>query len=245
MKVSRAILPEDAARTNFPEALHWLSYICCQGSPDTWLYSSPYSTPLRKAFPVHSEPRSPSITLPLDEPHQLIYIPRTQFYHVINLVAQKSASENCTVWEGALRPSSIDSPSDLGQSTVALKIVDGKALHQTALLRNEVKVYQELYSLQGSVMPRVMAYIRLWDIFDVLVLDTLGEPVTDWNPFTKQQARKLLLKIHDSGFLHGDVAPRNFIWTEKGLRVIDFGLSHPNANDTSKQHELLSVDQFE
>lgn len=44
-----------------------------------------------------------------------------------------------------------------------------------------------------------------------------------------REAAEAILAVHSAGYIHRDICPRNFMLTEKGLRVklIDFGLSVP------------------
>ncbi len=68
-----------------------------------------------------------------------------------------------------------------------------------------------------------------------------GKPLTvkTFRNYVKEMA-EIIKKLHENDIVHGDLHPKNFIRTDKGLYVIDFGLSF-----VSQRVEDKAVDLFE
>jgi hypothetical protein len=107
---------------------------------------------------------------------------------------------------------------------VALKICDiyNNPLGLDQIL-HEVKVYEKLVSLQGSLIPKLIFYGYDTGIFVLMTSFIRGHPCTDLESTCVQNALKLLGK---HGVRHLDIRKENIIVRDDGsICVLDFGLS--------------------
>jgi len=172
---------------------------------------------------------------PADEPHQLMEMPHTNFYRHFKLNAIRYQSEHSTLWETSLQKTG---------KMVAIKMVDNKHKEYTEQLSNEVNIYKSLVQLQGTVIPTILGYIRLWDLFDILVLNELGQRIDEWNMELKDQAKQVLTKVHALNCLHGDIKADNFVLIEGRMTLIDFGLASKSDNPKAIIQEMRTIDGF-
>jgi len=127
---------------------------------------------------------------------------------------------------------------------VAIKMVDYKHKEYTEQLSNEVNIYKSIVQLQGTVIPTILGYIRLWDLFDILVLDELGQLIDEWNMELKEQAKQMLTKVHALNYLHGDIKSDNFVLIKGRVTLIDFGLASKSDNQKAMIQEMRTIDGF-
>ncbi|KAF8890023.1 hypothetical protein CPB84DRAFT_1785215 [Gymnopilus junonius] len=87
------------------------------------------------------------------------------------------------------------------------------------ILEQEACAYASLLSLQGQVIPQVYGFYSVWGILRMLAMETVGDALPEDEPIghTLRTKMKVALKsIHDTGFIHGDTARRNFCSTADG-----------------------------
>ncbi|KAI3639769.1 hypothetical protein MIR68_002083 [Amoeboaphelidium protococcarum] len=92
---------------------------------------------------------------------------------------------------------------------------------------NEVEVYKALESLQGTVIPRFIAYGTLCSMLLVIVLENVGQSMTT-EQYSEREAdvQEALDKIHALGYRHGDLRPANMTVDSSGrVRIIDFEMA--------------------
>ncbi|RKO86867.1 hypothetical protein BDK51DRAFT_23500 [Blyttiomyces helicus] len=122
----------------------------------------------------------------------------------------------------------------LGQSVV-MKIVDAsKDLPGTEELDEEVRVYKALHSLQGTVLVCVIAYLEVWDMLRVLVLEDFGINLAEHErnggnlDVVRDRCNACLASVNNAGFSHEDAKPENFLILNGDVRLIDFGQAKPS-----------------
>ena len=73
------------------------------------------------------------------------------------------------------------------------------------------------------------------------------DPILDGNRLTLiRQMAEALSVVHDAGFIHRDVCPRNFICAPDGksLKLIDFGLTLPNTPEFNQPGNRTGTPQY-
>ncbi|KAJ3045497.1 hypothetical protein HDV00_009151 [Rhizophlyctis rosea] len=114
---------------------------------------------------------------------------------------------------------------------VILKTVDTTKYSDLAEeLEHEAQIYHLLGDLQGNYIPQFVAYVTIWDLLDIIILDPRGTPFdsTIAYPFDAAQAfREALSQVHQKGVRHGDLRGPNLLVDSNGEKVvlIDFGLA--------------------
>jgi hypothetical protein len=86
-------------------------------------------------------------------------------------------------------------------------------------LDDEVRAYAALRNLQGKVIPTLYGFYEIWGILRFLALEPVGNAISEdekFTPILRKKMKAALQCIHDAGFVHGDVARRNFCRTESG-----------------------------
>ncbi|KAF9514178.1 hypothetical protein BS47DRAFT_1485282 [Hydnum rufescens UP504] len=129
------------------------------------------------------------------------------------------------------------------------KIVD--VLHDPDagdLLRDEADAYAALQPLQGSVIPTFYGFYEVWGILRLLALEPVGEAIPEdeeidetlWN-----EMRDALQRIHDAGYIHGDIARRNFCRTEEGtVFLVDLERCRLAQDPSEQDDEMDEVDSL-
>jgi len=101
-----------------------------------------------------------------------------------------------------------------GDLNVFCKVVD---LFQTRdsidALNLEARNYATLQNLQGIVIPRVYGYYDVCGLLRCLALEEVGTVILEDGAIdtqTRALMRSALARIHSAGYVHGDIARRNF-----------------------------------
>jgi hypothetical protein len=126
---------------------------------------------------------------------------------------------------------------------VVCKIVD-VIRHPDAgdALRDEVRMYASLKHLQGDVIPTVHGYYKMWGTLHLLALEPVGHAISEDRVISDELRSKMksaLLRIHAAGYLHGDIARRNFC--EKGDKIFIVDLERSRAKKSMS--ELVEEEQ--
>jgi len=85
-------------------------------------------------------------------------------------------------------------------------------------LDDEAHTYAALQHLQGEVVPTLYGFYEVWGILRFLALEPVGNaiPEEEIDVILRKKMKAVLHRIHDAGFVHGDVARRNFCRTKSG-----------------------------
>jgi hypothetical protein len=132
-----------------------------------------------------------------------------------------------------------------------MKLVDGLngPKGSVDILQKEVRVFQRLELLQGTVIPHFYQYGLLWDWLHLIAMEDCGEPLhEDEIAGHAGKIRELVQALHDNGVLHGDVRKANILKDGQGqIRLIDFSHSKFQGDDgldwdSECQQELAMID---
>jgi len=89
-----------------------------------------------------------------------------------------------------------------------------------------------------------LGYIRIWDLYDVIVFDALAKPIHEWTQELKDGAKLILAQVHASGHLHGDIKSDHFMRDHNQLVLIDFGLASKSVDQAAMRKEMPNIDCF-
>jgi hypothetical protein len=142
------------------------------------------------------------------------------------------------------------SPSAGGNITqVVCKVVDITRYPEVAnSLEAEAHAYAILQDLQGDVIPIVRGFYEVWGILRFLALEPVGDAISEDEPIDhtlRMKMRTALQRIHDAGFIHGDIARRNFCRTENNnVFLVDLERSQLFVNPADPINEMNEVDEL-
>jgi hypothetical protein len=129
------------------------------------------------------------------------------------------------------------------------KVVD--AMHYPSaveLLDAEVHAYTALITLQGNVIPKLYGSYTVWGILQLIALQPVGQAIPEDEAINQQLHRKMkkaLHCIHGAGYVHGDVARRNFCRTERGcIFLVDLERCRRTTNQAEFRNEMNIVDEL-
>jgi len=130
---------------------------------------------------------------------------------------------------------------------VICKIVDiARYPGAVKLLNAEVRAYAALTNLQGKVIPTLYGFYMVWGILRLIALQPVGQAIPQNELITRQLRSKMkeaLRRIHNTGYVHGDVARRNFCRTKSGrIFLVDLERCRRTANRAEFLTEMNIVD---
>ena len=100
----------------------------------------------------------------------------------------------------------------------------------------------------GEVIPTLYGFYDIWGILRLLALESVGNAIPEdeeIDPTLRKKMKAALHRIHDAGFVHGDVARRNFCRTESGdIFLVDLERCRRSRNPTRLDAEMKQVDQL-
>jgi len=178
--------------------------------------------------------------LPVDGDYQCLAIDFRLFR--FDLSSARRGANGCVVNARLLAPSVWK--RDL---QVVCKVVDGFRYPDAAnLLDDEARAYAALQNLQGEVIPRLYGFYEVWGILRLLALEPVGNAISEDEQIDLTLRRKMkvaLRRIHNAGFVHGDVARRNFCRTESGdIFLVDLERCRRSENPSELDDEMNEVD---
>jgi hypothetical protein len=178
--------------------------------------------------------------LPVDGKYQCL----TLDFHLcrFNLSSARHGEKGCVVNARFLAPSV--GKCDL---QVICKVVDVLRYPDAAnLLDGEASTYAALQNLQGNVIPTLYGFYEVWGILRLLALEPVGNAIAEDEKITQTLRKKMkavLQRIHDAGFVHGDVARRNFCRTKSDrVFLVDLERCQPASNPSQQSDEMNEVD---
>ncbi|KAH9986316.1 hypothetical protein BJV74DRAFT_928778, partial [Russula compacta] len=132
---------------------------------------------------------------------------------------------------------------------VVCKVVDFLCYPDTAIwLDNEAHAYAALQNLQGQVIPNLYGFYEVWGILKLLALQPVGNAIPEDEPIDqtlREKMRAALRHIHDAGYVHGDVARRNFCRTDSGdIFLVDLERCQRFENLSELDDEMNEVDRL-
>ena len=132
---------------------------------------------------------------------------------------------------------------------VICKVVDAMRYPDAVeMLDAEVRAYAALIKLQGKVIPKFYGFYRVWGILWLIALQLVGEAIGENEPIDEQlreKMRKALGCIHEAGYVHGDVARRNFCRTRSGdIFLVDLETCRRTANRAEFRTEMDVVNEL-
>lgn len=111
-----------------------------------------------------------------------------------------------------------------------------------------------LKDLWGVALPSLVGSGRVSLGRDMLAITYEGRSLDRINTvFTENQlktlrekARASLMKLHERGFLHGDIAARNIVYDSErdAVRLIDLGLAEKDGTSAKYRAELEQIDDI-
>jgi hypothetical protein len=140
-------------------------------------------------------------------------------------------------------------PSSVGghDLQVVCKVVDALRYPDAAnSLDFEARAYAALQDLQGEVIPTLHGFYEVWGILQFLALEPVGNAVSEDEQIDQTLRTKMkaaLQRIHNAGFIHGDIARRNFCRTDMGdVFLVDLERCQPSGNPSELGEEMDQVD---
>jgi hypothetical protein len=129
------------------------------------------------------------------------------------------------------------------------KIVDiDSNPHGRSTLNDEAQAYAALQPLQGKVIPKLYGYYNVWGILHVLALEPVGVAFPNdlvISAKLRKKMKKALHKIHSAGYLHGDIARRNFCQRDNNkVFMVDLERSRRSSSDAEKADEMDLIDSL-
>ncbi|KAF8800896.1 hypothetical protein BYT27DRAFT_7245473 [Phlegmacium glaucopus] len=160
---------------------------------------------------------------------------------VFDLSSARRGANGCTVNAQFLQSS--------GHLPVVCKVVDVLRYPDTeALLKDEMLAYAALQGLQGRVIPVLYGFYEVWGILHVLALQPVGDAIPEdesIDVILRKKMKASLKHIHNAGYIHGDIARRNFCTTLCGdVFLVDLERCRPAANQSDLDDEMNEVDNL-
>ncbi|EDR13530.1 uncharacterized protein LACBIDRAFT_308537 [Laccaria bicolor S238N-H82] len=132
---------------------------------------------------------------------------------------------------------------------VVCKVVDALQYPDAAdYLESEARVYAALRDLQGKVIPKLYGFYQVWGILKLLALEDVGEAISENEEISqglRDKMRAALWRIHDAGYIHGDIARRNFCMKKNGdVFLVDFETCRLSVDPLELVDEMEQVDML-
>jgi hypothetical protein len=130
---------------------------------------------------------------------------------------------------------------------VICKVVDITCYPEVAnSLEDEARAYAALQDLQGDVIPVLCGFYGVWGILRFLALEPVGNAISEDEPIDHALHMRMRTALQrDAGFIHGDIARRNFCRTESNhIFLVDLEGSHLSVNPVDLINEMKEVDEL-
>jgi serine/threonine protein kinase len=130
---------------------------------------------------------------------------------------------------------------------VAAKVAFGRDPEWIQELENEAQVLDELQRLQGSTIPQKIYAGPVHGGKDRLLVTRLVEgkrlDKAIVTPAVVKSARKALSEIHNLGYTHGDIEPRNILVENGGQCIfVDLGRARRAKNESAFRRERAELE---
>lgn len=113
-----------------------------------------------------------------------------------------------------------------------------------AALKTESHIYLVLHNLQGCFIPKVHGYFNVWGILRFLALEHVRELIGD-GPISSLQCcmmKASFSQIHQAGYIHGDIACRNFCVKGQKVFVVDLESCIETWDQDLMDAEMVAID---
>lgn len=128
------------------------------------------------------------------------------------------------------------------------KVVDAiRHPHRATTLAAEANIYAAMKHLQGDTIPRVFGYYHVWGILHLLALEPVGDAISEDSVITKalrQKMKSAVNRIHSAGYVHGDIARRNFCEKNGKVFLVDLETCRRSSSQAEKDAERRLVDSL-
>ena len=114
------------------------------------------------------------------------------------------------------------------------------------MLDTEVRNYATCQDLQSIVIPRVYGYYDVWGLLRLLALEDVRSAIPedgDIDTPTRALMNSALARIHSKGYVHGDIARRNFCKKADVIFVVDLE-SLRRGSPVEMGEELYEIDRL-
>ena len=109
-------------------------------------------------------------------------------------------------------------------------------------LEGEASAYATLQDLQGEAIPTVHGFYEVWGILRFLALEPVGNAISEDEEIDdalRMRMRAALQRIHNAGFIHGDIARRNFCRKENDdVFLVDLESCRASRNPAELADEM-------
>ena len=153
-------------------------------------------------------------------------------------------ANGCVVTALLLSPS-----SRLCDLHVVCKVVDALRYPDAASsLDYEARAYAALQDLQGQVIPKLYGFYEVWVILRFLALEPVGKAIPEGeqiNQTVRTNMKAALQRIHNLGYIHGDIARRNFCRKISGqVFLVDLERCQRFVDPSELDDEMDQVDRL-
>ena len=97
------------------------------------------------------------------------------------------------------------------------------------------------------MIPKLYGFYKVWGILKLLALEPVGSAISDDEQIDARLRKKMkaaLQHIHDAGFVHGDVARRNFCKRRGHIFLVDLESCRPSGNLSELNDEMNLLDRL-
>jgi hypothetical protein len=131
-----------------------------------------------------------------------------------------------------------------GNLNVFCKIVDlFQRRDSIDALDMEVRNYATWQNLQGIVIPRVHGYYDVWGLLRLLALGDVATAFPEIDTRTRALMKFALARIHSAGYVHGDIARRNFCKKADVVFLVDLK-TLVMGSPVEMDDELAQIDEL-
>ena len=97
------------------------------------------------------------------------------------------------------------------------------------------------------MIPTLYGFYEVWGILRLLALEPVGNAICEDGKIDqalRMRMKAALQRIHNAGFVHGDIARRNFCRTGSDVFLVDLERCQPSGNPSDMVDEMNEVDRL-
>ncbi|KAF8233400.1 hypothetical protein L208DRAFT_1267056, partial [Tricholoma matsutake] len=126
---------------------------------------------------------------------------------------------------------------------VVCKVVDALRYPDAASsLDDEARAYAALQDLQGEVIPTLHGFYEVWGILQFLAPEPVSNAISEDEQIDqtlRTNMKAALQRIHNAGYIHGDITRRNFCRTDSGdVFLVDLERCQPSGDPSELDDEV-------